>query len=189
MKLGDIDRATDAYALAVAIDSRLFGALPKGVDRSGVAAAVDATVGRFRDQADIIGPWVEDDVALALDRLSPDAPAASRAVAAAQHGSLEEADRLVSIALADDAHAARPYQAAAYVAATRCDSARLTRMRALYDLVLTVPTTRPGRVVEAWDDAYREEGLGDYQSLEPGGTPSLGDWPLPLVAPPPQACE
>jgi tetratricopeptide (TPR) repeat protein len=186
MEIGDLDRATDAYALAVAIDSRLFGALPTGVDKSAVAAAVKTTVRGFRDQADIIGPWVEHDVALALGRLTPDAPPAWRAVAAAQDGRLDEADQFVSAALAEEPHAAIPYQAAAYVAAARCDSARLTRLRTLYDLVLTVPTTQPGRVVERWDDAYREQGLGDYQPLEPGTMPALGDWPVPLVTAPPR---
>lgn len=188
MELGDIDRATDAYALAVAIDSRLFGALPTGIDKSAVAAAVKTTVGGFRDQADIIGPWVGNDVALALGRLTPDAPPAWRAVNAAQDGRLGEADRFVSTALADEPHAAIPYQAAEYVAAMRCDSARLTRLQMLYDLVLTVPTTQPGRVAERWDDAYREQGLGDYQPLEPGTMPVLGEWPVPLVAAP-TACR
>jgi tetratricopeptide (TPR) repeat protein len=184
MELGDLDRATDAYALAVAIDSRLFGALPSGIDKSAVAAAIKTAVGGFRDQADIIGPWVEDDVALALGRLPPDAPPAWRAVAAVQDRRLDEADRFASSALADEPHAAIPYQAAAYVAAARCDSARLDRLRELYDLVLTVPTTQPGRVAERWDDAYREEGLGDYQPLEPGTMPALAEWPLPLVGAP-----
>jgi Flp pilus assembly protein TadD len=185
---GDVDRATDAYALAVAIDSRLFSALPGAVDRSAIAAADGRTVERFRDQADIIGPWVDDDVALALGQLSPAAPAAWQAVAAAQDGRLDDAERFVSLALADDPHAARTYQAAAYVAATRCESAQVARLRALLALIPTAPAPQAGRVAEAWDDAYREEGLGDYQPLEPVAMPVLGEWPSRLVAPPP-GCE
>jgi tetratricopeptide (TPR) repeat protein len=188
METGEIDRATEAFALAVAIDSRLFGALPPEVNRSAVAAAVKTLVGRFQDQADIIGPWVEDDVALALGHLSANAPAAWLAVAAAEGRTIESAERLASSSLAEEPHSARPYQAAGYVATIRCDAPRVTYLRALLDLIPVETESRPGRIDEAWDDAYREQGLGDYQPLEPGTVPPLRQWPVPLVPPPP-ACS
>jgi tetratricopeptide (TPR) repeat protein len=186
MELGDLDGATNAYALAVAVDSRLFGALPAGVDRSAVAQAVERTVRRFQDQADVIGPSVNDDVALALGELRPEAPPAWQAVAAAAGGRLRDAERFAAAALGDDPHAALPHRAAAYVAAMRCDTAGLAKLRELLELIPMYATLHAGRVAEAWDDAYREQGLGDYQPLEPGTMPALGDWPIPLVAAPPR---
>lgn len=185
---GDAKRAMDAYALAVAIDSRLFGVLPDSIDRSAVAAAVRRTVEAFRDQADIIGLWVDDDVDLSLRRLSRVAPPAWQAVAAVRNGALAEAGRFALAALGADPHAANSYQSGAYVAAAECDPIRVAQLRHLLRLIPLASIPHAGRVAEAWDDAYREEGLGDYQPIDPATLPSLPEWPLPLV-PPPGACD
>lgn len=183
----ELDRQHDAVhamALAVAIEPRLFGVLPSGVDRSAVADALPALLAQFQPQADIIGPAAAQDVDLARSKLSTDAPPAWRAVAARRAGDTGVTEELAHRAIELGPYDPRAYQAAAYSA---CDPE--SRERALMLAARLGGDARPpSEVREAWDDAYREQGLGDYQPPQALQLPELAAWPIPLVGPPPP-CE
>ncbi len=181
---GDSDAATDAWARAVALRAEIIRLLP--YDEVGIFDAAVASEARRLVRAEPRpAPHENDaalwDIGLAMGALPAGADSAWRAVHAARHGDLEQAQQLAADAVAAAPTDARAYQAVAAVAAFACD---LDAERAALDL--------ERRAIGAWVEPdpepralrefiYREASLGPSQP--PGARLDLRveRWPWSLV--------
>jgi tetratricopeptide (TPR) repeat protein len=181
---GRPDDAAVAWGKAVTLQPGIFGILPFDVARVEREAVARAAVehSRTAERADPnVGPETRWDVALAQNALGDDAGIAWRAVDAARHGHLDLARSLAAQAVADDAHAARSYQAVAAVAAFECDQAAAADALASEAATRGAYSARDETVAIRREFVYREAGLGSTQPPGAEIPPWPERWPWSLI--------
>ena len=173
------DDALAAFGRAVARQGGLYGrlreALGSGGDLRGAAEEVMARSQVTSTTFDAVR-W---DMALVEGDLPSDAGAPWLAVASALRGDTASSRSHLEAALASAPHDPYTYRAMLAAARLACvDLAGLPDADALLAL-LVAPSDHDPAVEVAWDQTYREPGLGDYQPVT--DPLLLGEWPWPLV--------
>ncbi|MGH2428487.1 MAG: O-antigen ligase family protein [Candidatus Limnocylindria bacterium] len=181
--------ASDAawyLAIAAVLEPRIHGVVgdPSDLVRDRLPAAVRLTGAAARgDPAEAI--WNAD---LAAGAIPVGGPPSWHAVAAGNRGALDDAERWLDAARAQDPHAARTWEAVAAIARLRCDVAAEQRALSAIDKTRDRDPLEPaGSVRVTRNGIYGEPELGDYQPLAETAFPDLERWPLGLVDLP--ACD
>jgi tetratricopeptide (TPR) repeat protein len=171
--------AVAAYAHALArLPALISDADVEAADASTLAQTTLETVNELGPLSRLDANRIAADFALA--GVNPDAelPAAWQVVRALQLGDLAAAEEALQRSINGERWTATTWLAAEALASQACNTQRLERTQTLLDLLPGSRSTPyvPG-IVRAYDQPYREEGLGDYQPVEPVIPAPLTEWP------------
>jgi hypothetical protein len=171
--------AVAAYGQALArLPALIIDADVEAADAGTLAQATLETVNQLGPLSRLDADRIAADFALA--GITPDAelPAAWQVVRALQLGDLATAEEALQRAINGERWTASTWLAAEAVARYSCDAQDLVRIPTLLNLLPGSRSTPylPG-IVRVYDQPYREEGLGDYQPVEPVIPAPLMEWP------------
>jgi O-antigen ligase len=183
---GQSDAAVDAYAQALARLPAIIVAVDgASTDVPTLVQSTLATVDELGPLSRLNARQIAADFALAGVNEGANLPAAWQVVQAIQRADLGAAEDALFEAIGDEGWSATTWLAAEALAMHECDARRTDQISKLLNLL---PGSRsrayvPG-LVRAYDQPYREEGLGDYQPVEPVIPAPLTEWPGAYLDPP-----